>query len=82
MTAETTEPMASSATAAVLEELQLYGYRPFADEPDPRPLPEADAPPPAPPYKGWRLPCGLVWENMVSSTLFNFHILNAAGYPP
>ena len=43
MTAETTEPMASSATAAVLEELQLYGYRPFADEPDPRPLPEADA---------------------------------------
>ena len=44
MTAETTEPMASSATAAVLEELQLYGYRPFADEPDPRPLPEADAP--------------------------------------
>ena len=43
MTAETTEPMASSATATVLEELQLYGYRPFADEPDPRPLPEADA---------------------------------------
>ncbi len=43
MTAETTEPMASSATAAVLEELQLYGYRPFADEPDPRPLPEAEA---------------------------------------
>jgi hypothetical protein len=43
MTAETTELMASSATAAVLEELQLYGYRPFADEPDPRPLPEADA---------------------------------------
>ena len=43
MTAETTEPMASSATAAVLEELQLYGYRPFADEPDPRPLPDADA---------------------------------------
>ncbi|AZU04070.1 hypothetical protein X907_1538 [Glycocaulis alkaliphilus] len=35
--------MASSATAAVLEELQLYGYRPFADEPDPRPLPDADA---------------------------------------
>jgi len=43
MTAETTERHASSATAAVLEELQLYGYRPFADEPDPRPLPEADA---------------------------------------
>ena len=27
----------------VLDELQLYGYRPFAGEPDPRPLPEADA---------------------------------------
>jgi len=40
MTAETTEPMASSATSVALEELQLYGYRPFADEPDPRPLPE------------------------------------------
>ncbi|MER9713300.1 DUF2493 domain-containing protein [Mesorhizobium sp. M0174] len=24
----------------VLQELQLYGYRPFEDEPDPRPLPE------------------------------------------
>jgi hypothetical protein len=34
---------ASSPTARVLTELQLYGYRPFADEPDPRPLPEADA---------------------------------------
>lgn len=43
MTAETTERHASSATAVALEELQLYGYRPFADEPDPRPLPEADA---------------------------------------
>lgn len=43
MTAETTEQHTNSATAAVLEELQLYGYRPFADEPDPRPLPEADA---------------------------------------
>jgi len=34
-----------SSTAQVLEELQLYGYRPRtdngADEPDPRPLPEA-----------------------------------------
>ncbi len=30
-----------STTAQVLEELQLYGYRPGADEPDPRPLPEA-----------------------------------------
>jgi hypothetical protein len=31
---------ASSPTARVLDELQLYGYRPFDDEPDPRPLPE------------------------------------------
>lgn len=30
-----------SATARVLEELQLYGYHPGADEPDPRPLPDA-----------------------------------------
>mgnify|MGYP001211640074 CR=1 FL=1 len=30
---------ASSSTAAVLDALQLYGYRPF-DEPDPRPMPE------------------------------------------
>ena len=30
----------SSPTAHILQELQLYGYRPFADEPDPRPLPE------------------------------------------
>jgi hypothetical protein len=37
-----TEPQTRSATAIVLEELQLYGYRPFADEPDPRPLPEPD----------------------------------------
>ncbi len=32
-----------SSTAVVLEELQLYGWRPFTDEPDPRPLPEPDA---------------------------------------
>lgn len=32
---------ASSPTDHVLHELQLYGYRPFEDEPDPRPLPEA-----------------------------------------
>ena len=32
---------ASSPTDHVLNELQLYGYRPFQDEPDPRPLPEA-----------------------------------------
>ena len=31
----------SSPTDQVLQELQLYGYRPFQDEPDPRPLPEA-----------------------------------------
>jgi hypothetical protein len=27
----------------LLSELQLYGHRPFQDEPDPRPLPEANA---------------------------------------
>ena len=31
---------ASSPIDHVLQELQLYGYRPFQDEPDPRPLPE------------------------------------------
>ncbi len=31
----------SSPTDRVLHEIQLYGYRPFCDEPDPRPLPEA-----------------------------------------
>lgn len=31
---------ASSPMDHVLQELQLYGYRPFEDEPDPRPLPE------------------------------------------
>ena len=31
----------SSPTDHALGELQLYGYRPFQDEPDPRPLPEA-----------------------------------------
>ncbi len=37
------EPIhASSPTAHLLDELQLYGYRPQEDEPDPRPLPEAD----------------------------------------
>ena len=33
---------ASSPTDHVLSELQLYGYRPFTDEPNPRPLPEGD----------------------------------------
>jgi len=32
-----------SPTDDVLTELQLYGYRQFQDEPDPRPLPEANA---------------------------------------
>src|SRR5208337_2853389 len=36
-------PHCSSPTERVLAELQLYGYRPFHDEPDPRPLPEGDA---------------------------------------
>ena len=31
----------ASPTDRVLTELQLYGYRPLQDEPDPRPLPEA-----------------------------------------
>jgi len=30
----------SSPTAHALDELQLYGYRPFQDGPDPRPLPQ------------------------------------------
>ena len=34
-------PLASSSTDYVLTELQLYGHRPFEDEPDPRPLPQA-----------------------------------------
>jgi hypothetical protein len=33
---------ASSFTDHVLAELQLYGHRPFQDEPDPRPLPEVN----------------------------------------
>ena len=36
-------PHSSSPTDHLLSELQLYGYRPFHDEPDPRPLPEGDA---------------------------------------
>lgn len=35
------DPQTRSATALVLDELQLFGHRPFSDEPDPRPLPEA-----------------------------------------
>jgi len=33
-------PADLSPTAHLLDELQLYGHRPFEDEPDPRPLPE------------------------------------------
>ena len=33
---------AASPTALLLEELAMFGYRPHADEPDPRPLPAAD----------------------------------------
>src|SRR3974377_1213809 len=36
-------PHTSSPTDHVLTELQLHGHRPFQDEPDPRPLPEAEA---------------------------------------
>ena len=40
MTAYHDDP-ASSPTDHAIAELQLHGYRPFQDEPDPRPLPEA-----------------------------------------
>jgi hypothetical protein len=36
-------PHVSSPTDRLLSELQLYGYHPFHDEPDPRPLPEGNA---------------------------------------
>jgi hypothetical protein len=36
------EQHAASPTAHLLDELALYGYRPGADDPDPRPLPEPD----------------------------------------
>src|SRR4029450_4143993 len=35
-------PHSSPPPCPVLNELQLYGYRPFHDEPDPRPLPEGE----------------------------------------
>jgi len=35
-----TELHASSPTDRIIYEMQVYGYRPFQDEPDPRPLPE------------------------------------------
>lgn len=31
---------ASSPTDRFIYEMQIYGYRPFQDDPDPRPLPE------------------------------------------
>ena len=41
---DTFEPHHSaSPTDHVLTELQLYGFRPFHNEPDPRPLPEGNA---------------------------------------
>ena len=33
---------AESPSAHLLQELQLYGWRPLADDPDPRPLPDAN----------------------------------------
>lgn len=36
------DPHDQSQTAHILGELQLYGHRPYEDEPDPRPLPEGD----------------------------------------
>jgi hypothetical protein len=41
--AEFEPPHSSSPTDHVLQELQLYGHRPFHGEPDPRSLPEGDA---------------------------------------
>ncbi|MGE3280107.1 MAG: DUF2493 domain-containing protein [Alphaproteobacteria bacterium] len=38
-----TEHHAASPTAYLLHELALYGYRPGQDEPDPRPMPGAEA---------------------------------------
>lgn len=40
MTTDYEPPHATTPTAHVIAELQLYGWRPFQDEPDPRPLPE------------------------------------------
>ena len=42
MSEHDSEHHASSPTDHVLTELQLYGWRPFSDEPDPRPLPDGD----------------------------------------
>jgi hypothetical protein len=43
MTIDRDEPHDASPTAHVLDQLQLYGWRPSQDEPDPRPLPEDHA---------------------------------------
>jgi hypothetical protein len=43
LTGELHEPRQQiSSTARVIEELELFGFHPSADEPDPRPLPDAD----------------------------------------
>src|SRR3546814_9198143 len=34
-------PVETGPTHLLLQEVQLFGYRPFDDEPDPRPLPDA-----------------------------------------
>ena len=34
-------PAGPGTTAYLLQEMQLFGHRPFEDEPDPRPLPDA-----------------------------------------
>src|SRR3546814_11672913 len=34
-------PLETGPTHLLLQEVQLFGYRPFDDEPDPRPLPDA-----------------------------------------
>ena len=39
-------PQATSPTDHILNQLQLHGYRPFQDEPDPRPLPGGTLPVP------------------------------------
>lgn len=39
--ADTDTSPGASSTAYLLDELQLYGYRPQGDEPDPRPMPDA-----------------------------------------
>jgi len=36
------DPHGHSQTAHILNELQLFGHRPYEDEPDPRPLPDGD----------------------------------------